>query len=400
MKIVNLLCVACFAAIPASALAEVSFPQTRSTVGPDEIYILEDFGAWQTECIRDKKSEDFCYSSGTITALEHGLELYFSASSYIFTNNPKADVNVAPVAAIRISPYSSAKHYDDYSAAITSVDGIPFDGYWCPLTDDASCFRGPELAQDALEMLLAGNQAVVTIYDKASTPERYTVIAEINVELDGFVASYNRAREFSAEILGIELLSAVNPLEMCDLYVNGRQKRISYSYDEDFEQENTSLRESFRGPKGGGSCPSYVSLAYLTPDMTPAQRKMFCLVYDSEKETFADLQQGQQNAYRVCKEPTRSVCERVNSTKEGAIALTSFASAAVGTAVGTTTVTGTTVVMHSSGAAILTGSAGYVSGTLGTIGTTALGFLTLPATLTAAAVSVVAVGGAVYVCSE
>ncbi|WP_018000112.1 hypothetical protein [Paracoccus sp. N5] len=48
----------------------------------------------------------------------------------------------------------------------------------------------------------------------------------------------------------------------------------------------------------------------------------------------------------------------------------------------------------------MTGSSGYFAGTLGTISTSVLAGLTAPATVTAAAVSVVAVGGAVYVCWE
>ena len=141
-------------------------------------------------------------------------------------------------------------------------------------------------------------------------------------------------------------------------------------------------------------------LAYLTPDMTAAQRAMFCLLADDADGSIAGFEQGPRDAYGLCEAPTAKVCEMVNASKEAALAIAGFSSGAVGGAIGTTTVTGTTVVMHSSGAAILTGSSGYVAGTLGTLGTTVLGVLTAPLFVTAAAVSVVAVGGAVYVCRE
>ena len=70
-----------------------------------------------------------------------------------------------------------------------------------------------------------------------------------------------------------------------------------------------------------------------------------------------------------------------------------------GAALGTTIVT-TTAVAHSSGAIILTGSAGYICGTLGTIGASTIAALTAPATLVAADTSVIALGEAGHYCSE
>lgn len=57
---------------------------------------------------------------------------------------------------------------------------------------------------------------------------------------------------------------------------------------------------------------------------------------------------------------------------------------------------------HASGAAILTGSSGYIAGTLGTIGASALATIgtvvTAPVTLIVEGVSLAAIGGATYVC--
>lgn len=98
--------------------------------------------------------------------------------------------------------------------------------------------------------------------------------------------------------------------------------------------------------------------------------------------------------------PRLSTCEIVNATKEEAALLVGLGGgAAAGTTIVTTTA-GITAVAHSSGAIILTGSAGYIGGTLGTIGASTIATLSAPATLVAAGTSVIALGGAVYYCSE
>ena len=98
--------------------------------------------------------------------------------------------------------------------------------------------------------------------------------------------------------------------------------------------------------------------------------------------------------------PQFSFCKAVSENTEAVAALVGLGAGATGTAAAATSGLGITVVTHSSGAVILTGSSGYIAGTLGTVGSSALAFLTAPATLTAAAVSVVALGGTVYYCSS
>ncbi|MGB3313767.1 MAG: hypothetical protein WBB85_05105 [Albidovulum sp.] len=56
------------------------------------------------------------------------------------------------------------------------------------------------------------------------------------------------------------------------------------------------------------------------------------------------------------------------------------------------------VAQQGSGAVILSGTGGQLAGALTNLGSTAMAMLTAPATLTAAAVTVVAVGGTLYVC--
>lgn len=384
---------------PSMLSAEVNFPKTRNAVGPGEYYLLDDFGDWQSFCLRDENGEDPCQASTLIADLDKGLELDFAVESYLVpqtSRNP--DVDVVPRAIVSILALSEAPHYEKYSAAISSIDGQPFDGYWCSLVELTDCNKGPDLEAAELSALLDGRIATITIYNRDATPEDYEIETTIEVDLANLRMAFSAAETFESEVFGIDLDAPLDWTEMCTIRENGVERRISYTYDEIFEAEAISYKEAFLGTSWG-SCPSYVALAYLAPNMTNSQRNMFCLVVD-EDDGIVGLQTGEQDAYRVCKEPSRSFCERVNDSKEAALGITGFAAGAVGSAVGTTAATGTTVVAHSSGAAILTGTSGYIAGTLGTIGTAALGVLTAPATITAATVSVIAVGGTVYVCSE
>ncbi|MEQ9037906.1 MAG: hypothetical protein RIE24_06090 [Silicimonas sp.] len=383
------------------AKAETTFPDTRKAVGAGETYILEEFDNWRSDCFRDEDGEDTCFATTTVSDLGNGIEVYFDVLPFLKpTVEPNVDVNLVPRGSIEIAPYSSSPHYDEYSAAITKIDGQPFDGYWCELTDTNSCNRGPELEVQNLERILNGRSAQVIFYNRDATPDNYTEVTRIEVDLRRLGSAFNRANTFTAEVFGVDLEANGADAEMCTLNFDGEDRRISYAYDEDFDASSTSPMERLLGPKGSGNCPSYVSLAYMTPEMTPDQRDLFCLTYDKETNGLLGFQQGEQDTFRVCREPSKSVCEHVNDSKEAALAITGFAGGAVGSAVGTAAVTGTTVVTHSSGAAILTGASGYIAGTLGTIGTAALSVLTAPATIAAATVSVVAVGGAVYVCTD
>ncbi|SEM82550.1 hypothetical protein SAMN04488003_10557 [Loktanella fryxellensis] len=90
------------------------------------------------------------------------------------------------------------------------------------------------------------------------------------------------------------------------------------------------------------------------------------------------------------------VCTKVNGTKETLARVT-------GTMAGTVMGTGDSTlskVTHSSGTVLLSGSGAAISNTLGTAATGAAGVFSAPVMLGAAAVTAVAVGGAVYVCSE
>ncbi|WP_370313282.1 hypothetical protein [Sagittula sp.] len=387
-----------FLSFPFHVHSEVVFPIERKAFAPGEYYPLDAYGEWLVLCERDAGGEDYCFVSTVISDYEIGLELTFR----VFPYGPAdtlfdVDVDVAPRAALMVLANSEAEHYGDYQLAITEIDGAPYEGFWCNIVQD-ECFRGPELSSPELSPLLQGKTATFAIFKTAEEGGDPKQDATINVPLEGLAEAYDRAIGFTASVMGATPSDFI-ATEMCTFRENGRDRRLKYTYDEDFDVANVTFRESTMGPKFGGTCPAYVTQAYLMPDATYSQRNMFCLL-TNEDEELAGFQLGERDAYGRCEEPSKSFCERVNNSKEAALAITGFGAGAVGASVGTAAVTGTTVVAHSSGALIVTGSAGYIGGTLGTIGTVALGVLTAPATITAAAVSVVAVGGSVIVCSE
>lgn len=186
--------------------------------------------------------------------------------------------------------------------------------------------------------------------------------------------------------------------QYCRTNIDSKQLHVFYDEGENTLYENYTFREIFFGGTGNITCPAFVSLRVLTPDLTDVERSVFCLSYDDEQDTIVGFSEGERDAYLICREPSVPLCDRVNATREEALSIVGLGAGASAGASAATTAAGVTAVTHSSGAVILTGSSGYIAGTLGTIGSGVLAFLTAPATLTAAAVSVVAVGGAVYVC--
>ena len=204
---------------------------------------------------------------------------------------------------------------------------------------------------------------------------------------------------YSQTVLGPKF-SPEDELALCRTSIDGQIMWVVY--DDGVEgnlYDNYSFREIFFGGTENINCPAYVSLQVLTPELSDAQRAPFCLEYDEVHDTISGFSEGERDAYLLCKEPGVPLCERVNNSRDAALALAgTFGGAATGTTAATSAA-GVSAVTHSSGALILTGNAGYIAGTLGTVGTSLIAFLTAPATLAAAGVTVVVVGGAVYVCS-
>lgn len=193
-----------------------------------------------------------------------------------------------------------------------------------------------------------------------------------------------------------------NDEDACTALINGEQLILRNPSDgAEFDEaiDNTSFREIFFAG-WGGQCPSYAILKHMTPELSVAERSAFCLSYDEETEQYLGYEVGTRDAYGVCRQPSRTLCERVNAGKEVVLAVSGVGAGASAATSGTMAAAGVTAVTHSSGAVILTGSSGYIAGTLGTAATTTLGILSAPAVIAGSAIALVAAGGAVYVCKE
>ncbi|WP_153145326.1 hypothetical protein [Dechloromonas sp. H13] len=190
--------------------------------------------------------------------------------------------------------------------------------------------------------------------------------------------------------------SALAEVEICHARINGESVDISFDSNDDLYIENTTFREIFFSG-WDGSCPGYIVLRHMTPKLSAKERETFCAEYDKKSKSYSGFSLGRRDAYGQCKKPGK-ICETVNATKDEALAIVGLGAGAAGGATLATSAAGITAVTHSSGAVILTGSAGYIAGTLGTVAASVVSVLTAPATLVGATVSVVAVGGAVYLC--
>jgi hypothetical protein len=182
--------------------------------------------------------------------------------------------------------------------------------------------------------------------------------------------------------------------QACLTSVRGAPVALMYDTTDGIVRENRSYRERLFGRFGRIDCPGYVTLRAMTPDLTDEERALFCLEYDRRAGTYSGFVVGDRDAFVGCREPSGRFCERLTTTADEALALARFGAGLAGQAAGT----GMRVAEDPSGAILLSGGRAYVAGALGSVAATVAGALSSPATLTAAAVTVVAVGGAVYVC--
>ncbi|WP_235755862.1 hypothetical protein [Paracoccus salsus] len=179
---------------------------------------------------------------------------------------------------------------------------------------------------------------------------------------------------------------------LCTSRIDGKDVPMAYDKDEDISRQNYSLREVLFTRRGRDTCPSYVVLRSLTPDLTDEQRRPFCLRHDAEADSIIGYDLGRRDAYGRCRAPSGSLCRRINQTKGAA---GQISGAAAGGAV-----RGLRALPDGSGAIILEGSRSHISSALGAIGGAAASLAASPVLLTGAAVTVLTVGGAVYACRE
>ncbi len=117
--------------------------------------------------------------------------------------------------------------------------------------------------------------------------------------------------------------------------------------------------------------PGGVVIAYMMPGLVEAERAMICAVYDKKTDHYRTVAEGERDAYGRCKKPESRACRIVNATKDEAREI---------------------------GAIGVNPAARGVTAAKNKAGSAAAAAVAAPGVLAGAAVSVVVVGGAVYVC--
>lgn len=198
-------------------------------------------------------------------------------------------------------------------------------------------------------------------------------------------------------LLSLLPLTAAAKEKTCITVIDGQEVTLSYQRGDDAMQDNRSTREWLFGRYGKVSCPGYITLRAMTPGLVDSQRTPFCLYYDEERETYSGFGIGERDRWLICKAKQEKgrFCRAVDATKETADALADK----INGASDKDDKEGRSF-RDASGAFIAKGARDYVKRTLGNLANSALSTVTAPAALTAAVVSVVVVGGAVYVCED
>ena len=143
-------------------------------------------------------------------------------------------------------------------------------------------------------------------------------------------------------------------------------------------------------------CDSAVTMAFLAGMQALDQTDGYCLAEGDAGEGWI-LVPGDRNFRGRCRV---TVCDRVNAARDGSLALAArITELATGQEVDDLG-SGVRAVAHGSGAMLVTGQAPAIVQALGQGATAAGAALSSPTVAAAAAVSVVAIGGAVYVCSD
>lgn len=142
------------------------------------------------------------------------------------------------------------------------------------------------------------------------------------------------------------------------------------------------------------ACDSQTLIAYLAAEVPDADIEGYCLL--SQPDSGYILVPGARNYRGHC---SKTTCDRVNAAAKSAGAIAGTATDIVTGRDNAAGQSRTGAVIHASGAAILSGSAAGILSTLGTGASAAVtAALAAPAVAGAAAVSVVAIGGSVYLC--
>lgn len=195
-----------------------------------------------------------------------------------------------------------------------------------------------------------------------------------------------------AVIGGVEAAQA-QALTRCQTSIRSEMQEFVYDPDVLTLRGSQSYRERFFGTRGTITCPGLVTLRVLTPELTDAERGPFCLQWDKATDTYIGYSEGPRDGWMTCRQPSRSFCERVNQSAAAAARLGSQAADFA-------LATGVQVLQDPSGALVLKGPGIVIGEKLVALGSAALGGVSATTALGTVAVSAVAVGGAVYLCSD
>lgn len=188
--------------------------------------------------------------------------------------------------------------------------------------------------------------------------------------------------------------SAQAEISQCVANLGGQNLYVQFDTD---SVEYRSFREKW-SPLAP-DCPAEAIIARLKPEVPPEHRDGYCLLTDPETGAYVGAITGTGDRFGRC--PTEgAICKVVNNSKT---LLNSSVIAAKEVILGSNaalTAAGISVVEHSSKALILTGTGGYIAGTLGSAATTAVSVFTAPATATGVAAGAVVIGGAILLCGK
>lgn len=205
---------------------------------------------------------------------------------------------------------------------------------------------------------------------------------------------------FATFLMFFTVFAETAQAERCRAFVNGDEVVVEADNFATFKEDVGTREKLLAWPsrtwnKAWGQpapCDSGVLFDYLATTIPTEEIDGYCL---APAETGFILVPGERNFRGQCK---KTVCERVNTTVAETTDLTrTLTSTALEKAKQPENLS---AVAHKSGALILSGTASTVAANLSTAGATMLTALSTPAALAAVGVSVVAVGGTVYMCNR
>jgi hypothetical protein len=144
------------------------------------------------------------------------------------------------------------------------------------------------------------------------------------------------------------------------------------------------------------ACDSATTIAFLARMLSLDETEGYCLA-DAKDGTGFLLVPGERNFRGRCR---TTICEHVNMVRDEGLAVAQGAASLIAGRQINSVTDGVTALASSSGAMLVTGQSSAIMSALGQTAGALTTALTAPATAAAAAVTVMTVGGAVYVCSD